>query len=85
MVTVIVAIACAACNIVTTYVAMPNYVIVCCILGTVVQDEEHIYITLGLFITYTILSIIGIIFATICLVFNLWFRNQKYVHTYSLR
>ena len=53
-------------------------------LGNVVQDEEHIYITLGLFVVYTILSILGIIFAAICLVFNLWFRNQKYVHTCSL-
>ena len=34
---------------------------------------------LPLFVIYTIFSIIGIIFAVICLIFNLWFRNQKYV------
>ena len=42
-------------------------------------DETYDRIELGLFVSYTILSIIGIIFACICLWFNLWFRNQKYV------
>ena len=48
-------------------------------LGNVLQDEEHAYISVPLFTIYTILSISGIIFVAICLVFNLWFRNQKYV------
>jgi len=45
----------------------------------VTEDEEYIYIALPLFVIYTTLSILGIIFATVCLVFNLWFREQKYV------
>ena len=43
------------------------------------QDEEHIYITLSLYVIYKIIAIIGIIFAMVCLVINLWLRNQKYV------
>ena len=43
------------------------------------QDEEEFHIALPLFVIYTILSIFGIIFAAGCLIFNIWFRNQKYV------
>ena len=32
---------------------------------------------------YTIFSIFGIIFAVICLIFNLWFRNQMYAYMFS--
>ena len=46
------------------------------------QDEERIHISLPLFSMYTIISIIGIFFAIICLVLNLWFREQKYVINY---
>ena len=49
------------------------------LLDNVPEDETYDRIALGLFVCYTILSIIGIIFACICLWFNLWFRNQKYV------
>ncbi|XP_065899539.1 gamma-aminobutyric acid type B receptor subunit 2-like isoform X2 [Dysidea avara] len=45
----------------------------------VAEDEEYIHIVLPLFITYTALSLLGIIFAIVCLVFNLWFREQKLV------
>ena len=41
------------------------------------QDEEEFLIALPLFVTYVILSIVGIIFAMGCLIFNLWYRNQK--------
>ena len=46
----------------------------------IAEDEEYVYIVLPLFVIYTVLSVLGIIFATVCLVFNLWFREQKYVH-----
>ena len=49
------------------------------ILGNVLQDEEYFYISLPLFVIYTIFSLLGIMFAVVCLVFELWFRNQKYV------
>ena len=45
----------------------------------IVDDEEHFYISLPLFVVYTMLSLLGVLFAIICLVFNLWFREQKYV------
>ena len=48
-------------------------------LDEIPQDEEYIYISLPLFIVYTIIAIIGIIFAVVCLAINLWYRNQKYV------
>ena len=44
----------------------------------VANDEEYIRVYLSLFVIYTVLSIFGIIFAVICLIFNLWFRKQKY-------
>jgi len=47
--------------------------------GGVTEDEEYIHIVLPLFVIYTVLSVLGIIFATVCLVFNLWFREKKYV------
>ena len=40
------------------------------------QDEEYIYIEEALFIVYTILSVLGIVFACVSLGFNLLFRNQ---------
>ena len=48
----------------------------------VAEDEEYIHIVLPLFVTYTVLSALGIIFATVCLIFNLWYRQQKYVTTF---
>ena len=45
----------------------------------IVDDEEHFYISLPLFVVYTMLSLLGVLFSIICLVFNLWFRKQKYV------
>ena len=47
-------------------------------LDEIPQDEEHVHISLPLFIVYTIIAVIGILFAIISLVLNLWFRNQKY-------
>ncbi|XP_065899522.1 gamma-aminobutyric acid type B receptor subunit 2-like isoform X2 [Dysidea avara] len=44
-----------------------------------VVDEEQVHISLAWFIVYTILSFLGICFAMVCLIFNLWFRNQKVV------
>ena len=49
-------------------------------LDNVPEDETFDRIALPLFVTYTILSVLGMIFACICLCFNLWFRNQKYVY-----
>ena len=63
---------------------MVKHQLVCCVLGNVLQDEEHFYISLPLFIMYTSLSILGILFAIICLVFELSFRNQKYVYIIKL-
>ncbi|XP_065899518.1 gamma-aminobutyric acid type B receptor subunit 2-like isoform X2 [Dysidea avara] len=47
--------------------------------GGAAEDEEYSRIYVSLFVIYTVLSIFGIIFAVICLVFNLWFRKQKLV------
>ncbi|XP_065899524.1 gamma-aminobutyric acid type B receptor subunit 2-like [Dysidea avara] len=47
--------------------------------GGVAEDEEYLHVFEALFAIYTVLSIFGIIFAVICLVFNLWFRKQKLV------
>ena len=41
------------------------------------EDETFNRISLPLFVSYTILSSFGVIFACVCLWFNLWFRNQK--------
>jgi len=51
-------------------------------LDDIADDEEYFYISLPLFVVYTMLSILGLLFSTICLVFNLWFREQKYVIAY---
>ena len=40
-------------------------------------DETYDRIAVSLFGTYTILSTFGIIFACVCLWFNLWYRNKK--------
>jgi len=42
-------------------------------------DEEYVHINLALFVFYTVLSLFGVLFATICLLFNLWFKDKKYV------
>ena len=47
------------------------------LLDEIPQDEEYIYISLSLFIIYTITAIFGILFAGICLAINLWLRNQR--------
>ena len=49
------------------------------LLDEITEDEENVYISLPLFTVYTIIAIVGIIFAIICLILNLWFREQKYV------
>ena len=49
------------------------------LLDKIQQDEEPSRIVLPLFIIYALFAIFGIILAIICLVFNLWFSNQKYV------
>ena len=41
--------------------------------------EKYTYISSPLFITYTIIAAFGIIIATMCLICNLWLRNQKYI------
>jgi len=58
-----------------TFIEVAAFVFV--FLGTVAEDEEYIRIALPWFVIYTILSIVGMFFAIVCLVFNLWFRNQK--------
>ena len=50
---------------------------VCYDLDGIPQDEEYLRIALPLFVMYTIFSFFGVSFAFVCLVFNLWFRNQK--------
>ena len=47
--------------------------------GGVPFAAELLFIHRGLFATMTILSILGIIFATICLVFNLACRKKQYI------
>ncbi|XP_065899532.1 gamma-aminobutyric acid type B receptor subunit 2-like [Dysidea avara] len=47
--------------------------------GGAAEDEEYSRIYVSLFVIYTVLSIFGVIFAVICLVFNLWFRKQRLV------
>ena len=46
-------------------------------LDDIPEDETFNRISLPLFVSYTILSLFGVIFACVCLWFNLWFRNQK--------
>ena len=46
-------------------------------LDNIPVDETYDRIVLPLFVVYTILSVIGIIFACVCLWFNLWFREHK--------
>ena len=61
-----------------SYVVM--YIRYCMVLlDEIPQDEEHVYISLPLLIIYTIIAVFGIVFATICLILNLWLRNHKYV------
>ena len=44
--------------------------------GGTPRTHEHETVAVELFITYSILSGMGIVFAAICLVFNLVFRNK---------
>ena len=44
--------------------------------GGTPRSHEHEAVAVELFITYTILSVMGIVFAIVCLVFNLVFRNK---------
>ena len=48
-------------------------------LDDIPEDETFNRISLPLFVSYTILSSFGVIFACVCLWFNLWFKNQKWV------
>ena len=43
------------------------------------QDEEYVQISSTWFIIHTAVSLLGMLFAVACLIFNLWFRDQKYV------
>lgn len=50
-------------------------------------DEQYDFINRGLFILYTILACAGIVFAVLCLIFNLIFKDRKWVNViiiYSL-
>ena len=47
------------------------------IAGGVPADQEYVRISLPLFITYSVLAVLGVVFACICLWFNLWFRDHK--------
>ena len=40
-------------------------------------DERYVRISLELFVLYTIVSVIGVVFACVCLWFNLWYKNHK--------
>ena len=44
--------------------------------GGTPKTHEHVTVAVELFITYSILSGMGIVFAVICLVFNLVFRKK---------
>ena len=68
------------------FVATSTHYLLCYIsLDGIAEDEEYFRIKLPLFAIYTILSVIGVIFALVCFLFNIWFRNQKYVaiHMYT--
>ncbi|XP_065899508.1 gamma-aminobutyric acid type B receptor subunit 2-like isoform X2 [Dysidea avara] len=43
------------------------------------QDEEYVQISSTWFIIHTAVSLLGMLFAVACLIFNLWFRDQKLV------
>lgn len=60
--------------------AMLRLTIFCSAVG-VPQDEQFVYINKALFIIYAILSCIGIVFAIVCLIMNLIFKERKYVVT----
>ena len=51
---------------------------ICCDVytGGTPQTHEHETVAVELFITYSIFSGMGIVFAVMCLVFNLVFRNE---------
>lgn len=49
------------------------------ILVGVPEDEIFVYIHVALFVLYTILACAGILFALICLVINIYFRDKKCV------
>ncbi len=44
--------------------------------GGTPRTHEHVTVAVELFITYSILSGMGIVFAVICLAFNLVFRKK---------
>ena len=44
--------------------------------GGTPRSHEHETVAVGLFISYSILAGMGIVFAVICFVFNLVFRNK---------
>ena len=43
----------------------------------VLEEVEEVFIHLALFGFYTILAALGIIFAIVCLIFNLVFKEKK--------
>ena len=43
-----------------------------------VPDEEYITVGVPVTVVYIILSVIGIIFAVLCLIFNFVYRNKRY-------
>ena len=42
----------------------------------IASDEKHSYINTALFASYTVLCAIGICFACVMLIFNLWCKEQ---------
>ena len=50
--------------------------IICTCTGGIPRTHEHVTVAVELFVTYSILSGMGIVFAVICLVFNLVFRKK---------
>lgn len=49
-----------------------------------IPEKEIVSVHLSLLIIYSILSLAGLIYTVICLIFNIVFRNQKYYYYYWL-
>ena len=65
------------CNCSSLTSSISDYMIFCDVYtGGTPQTHEHKTVAVELFITYSILSGMGIVFAVICLVFNLVFRKK---------
>ena len=62
---------------VTKYLNLTLLFILCCFSDDIPVDERYVRISLELFVLYTIVSVIGVVFACVCLWFNLWYKNHK--------